>query len=215
MDENLLLKGLASGTDNAARLTEEIAGNTSLLPAVMGGISAREARVKYKSMKVLSLISRKSPRVLYPYFDVFVHLLESSNNIVKWNAIDIIANLTTVDAESRFEKMVDRFYGLVNEGSLITSAHVVESSDIIAGAKPHLRDRITGEILKVENIPLPTEECRNILRGKAILTLARYYAQIEDKEPVIAFVRMQLTCSRHATGKKAETFLKKVKITTK
>jgi hypothetical protein len=210
MNNNLLLEDLRKKEDNAVTLAGEVAGDTSLLAVILDGISSREANVKYRCIKVLTIISENTPEALYPQFSLFDRLLDSDNNILKWNAIDIIANLTAVDSDHKFEAIYDRYYGLMNEGSMITAAHVVESSGKIVKAKPALRKRITEELLKTESIPLPTEECRNIVKGKAIETFGRYFSRAENEEKIVAFVRNQATNSRNATRKKAELFLKRV-----
>ena len=77
----------------------------------------------------------------------------------------------------------------------------------IAGAKPELQEQIVDKLLTVESVPLPTQECRNILRGKAIVEFAKFFDQISHKEVVLKFVTDQLGNTRNATRKKAEVFL--------
>ena len=62
----------------------------------------------------------------------------------------------------------------------------------------------------MEKISLPTEECRNILIGKAIKAFEVYFDEIEDKDKIISFVKGQLNNTRNATRSKAEKFLKKI-----
>jgi len=50
-----------------------------------------------------------------------VTLLDSPINIFKWNAIDIIANLTAADTADKFSPLFIKYYGLMEEGSLITA----------------------------------------------------------------------------------------------
>jgi len=142
--------------------------------------------------------------------NLFVNLLDSENNILKWNAMDIIANLTTIDFHNEFDRLFKKFYGLLYEGSLITAAHVVDNSAKIALSKPKLQEEITKELLKVEKIPLPTKECRNILIGKTINAFQIYYDEIKNKDAVVSFVKRQLNNPRNATKTKAEKFVKKV-----
>lgn len=190
-------------------LAERALKDSELLVELFGGISSPNSKLRFKSAKILNIISNKDPQKLYPRMGFFVKLLESENSILKWNAIDVIANLAGVDVNKRFEKMFQRFYGLLQEESLITSAHVVSNSWKIVNAKPDLESRITNEILKVERIDLPTEECRNILSGYAILSFDKYFNKIQKKADVISFVRRQLNSTRNATRKKAEKFLKR------
>lgn len=124
--------------------------------------------------------------------------------------MDIIANLTKVDAESRFDRIFAKFYGNLADEVMITAAHVVDGSAKIAKAKPNLSGRITGELLNVEKASR-NQECKNILLGKATLAFDRYFNQISDtdKDKVISFVKRQLNNTRVATKKKAEKFLSK------
>jgi len=193
----------------AEDLAEKAIRDPSLLLEIFDGISSSNPKLKFKSAKILTFISKKDPQTLYPKIDFFINLLDSENNILKWNAIDIIANLVSVDVDKRFDKIFGKFYGLLQEGSLITAAHVVDNSGKIAVAKPNLESKITNELLKVEKIQLPTEECRNILAGKTILSFYQYYEQAQNKGEIISFVKRQLSSSRRATRAKAERFLKK------
>lgn len=72
-----------------------------------------------------------------------------------------------------------------------------------------LREKIVKKLLRLERIPLPTNECRNVLVGKATVVFNQLFAEMENKREVLGFVRRQLKSTRSATKKKAEKFLKK------
>lgn len=190
-------------------LAERASTDSELLLEVFSGVSSSSSKLRFKSAKILNIISNRDPQKLYPKMHFFIDFLESENSILKWNAIDVIANLAVIDVNKEFEKIFQRFYGLLQEGSLITSAHVVSNSWKIAKAKPDLESRITDELLKVERIKLPTEECRNILSGHAILSFDKYFDKIQKKADVVSFVKRELNSTRNATRAKAEKFLKK------
>ena len=142
----------------------------------------------------------------------FIGMLDHKNNIIKWNIMDIIANLTRVDRENKFENIFDKYFELLNDDTMITLGHVVDNSSVIANAKPHLAEKITKKLLKLEKMktkPKVTHECKNILYGKAIITFDKYYSNIDNKEEVISFVERQLKNPRLSTQAKAEKFLKK------
>jgi hypothetical protein len=195
--------------DNSESLARRIVKNPNQLSVVFNGISSENPRIKFRSAKVLKIISEKNPKLLYPKIDFFIELLGSENNIIKWNAMDTTANLATVDSKNKFDKIFKKFYGFLYEGSLVTASHVVDNSGKIAGAKPNLQSKITNELLKIEKVPLPTEECKNILLGKTIVAFDMYFDKIQNKKEVISFVKRQLTNSRNATKVKAEKFLSK------
>ena len=193
--------------DNTELIVEMLIHDLSLIRDTIYGISSNEVRVRYKCAKVLSKLSKIKPAVLYPYFKFFAKLLDSDNNIIKWNAIDIIANLTEIDTEKMFEEIFDRYYSLLNEGSLITAGHIVDNSGKIANVKHNLREQITINLLGVDQVPLPTEECRSILSGKAIQAFGQYINHIKNNEAVITFIKRQLKSNRVATRKKAEKLM--------
>lgn len=198
----------------AADIAYKVVKNPDLLPELLNGISSATARTRFASAKILRMISDKNPEILYPSMDFFVNLLDSENNILKWNAMDIIANLTVIDSENKFNRLSKRFYGFLYDGSLITAGHVVDNSGKIALAKPELQDEITKELLKVEKIPLPTEECRNILIGKTIKAFDAYYGEVKDKrrkDKMVSFVKSKLDNPRKATKSKAQKFLRKLR----
>lgn len=204
-----ILEAVAKKKNKAEALAKRVIRNPVSLSELLEGIYSEKAAIKFKSAKILRIISEERPELLYPKWDFFEKLLDSENNIIKWNAMDVIANLTRVDSRNRFDKIFRKFYGMLYEGSLITTAHVVGNSWKIAKAKPGLGSRITNELLKVEKIPLPTEECRNILKGHAILSFSEYFDQIKEKGKVKSFARRELKNSRNATRSKAEKFLKR------
>lgn len=192
---------------------EEIAGrvieNPKFLEEIFEGLNADKANIKYGCEKVLRLISEKNPAVLYPWFDFYAELLDSDNNFLKWGAIRIIANLTTVDSENKFEPIFNKYFAPIPGPQLIPAANTIDSAAIIALTKPHLTDRITRELLKVEKARYQTAECRNIALGKVIKSFDQFFDQIEDKEPVIKLIKKQLKNTRNATKKKADKFLRK------
>lgn len=190
-------------------IAEKAMGNPDLLEGLFNGICSKNAKVRFGSAKALRMISEKNPQLLCSRIDFFSGLLDSKNNILKWIAIDIVANLTATDINNEFNKLFEKFYSHLYEGSLITAGHVVDSSGRIALFKPELMDMITEKLLKVEEVSLPTTECRNILLGKTLSALRVYFDKIEGKDKVISFVKRQLNNSRNATRVKAEKFLAK------
>jgi hypothetical protein len=210
MKESDIPRKLGRRDTEVEELAERAARNEEFLRHFLVGVSSPTARVKFASAKALRMISEKTPDSLYPHWKFFVRLLDSENNIISWNAMDIIANLTPVDSRRRFEGLFNKFYGYLYEGSLITAGHVVDNSGKIAKAIPELQEKITKELLKVEKIPLPTEECRNILIGKTISAFDAYSNNIRNNDEVIAFVKTQLNNPRKSTRVKAEKLWKKL-----
>lgn len=177
-------------------------------------LKVEKRAVKFSYEKVLRLVSERRPELVYPYFDVFVGLLDSDNSFLKWGAIITIGNLTVVDKEKKFEIIFRKYYAPISGPPMITAANIIGSSAKIALLKPELIQRITREILKVEKAKYqsrgkPSPECRNVAIGHAIDSFDKFFEQIDDKKTVLTFVKRQLKNPRKPVVKKAERFMRK------
>lgn len=207
-----ILKQLEAKEITADDLAKRVKRNLDLLPTIFEGVSSKKPRVRYGCVKILNIISEEHPEQLYPKWDFFVKLLDSDKKILRWNALIILANLASVDSENMFEKIFEKYYERMNDGVLVTVANVIDNSGKIAKAKPNLTRKITSKLLHIEHLsttPHLTEECKNILTGKAILAFSEFFDQIKRKDEVILFARRQLDNTRNATSKKAKEFLKR------
>ncbi len=209
MAEKGVIRALGRKGANLSRMAAKIGDSPESLPHVLDGLHSDAPRVKYGCAKLLRLVSEKRPDLLYPMFDSIVRVLDSKNKILQWDAAFILARLTTVDTERKFDVIFDRYFAPITGPVMITAANLVGGAATIARAQPWLTERITREILKVEKAEYQTAECRNVVLGHAIETLGQFFDQIEDKKSVLKLVRRQLKNTRNATRGKAELFLQK------
>jgi hypothetical protein len=179
-----------------------------LLEEVLAGLGEETARTKFGCAKALRLLSEQRPGLLYPYFDVFVRLLEHPNKILRWEGILVLSQLARIDAEDKFAPVFEKYFAPISGPVMITAANVIRGASRIARAKPGLADRIARKILKVSQAHYQTPECRNVAIGHAIVALGDFFELLGDQAPTLRFVRTQLKNSRAATRKKAERFLR-------
>jgi hypothetical protein len=203
-----IIADLEKKEQNVEKIANKIIKNNELLDNVFETSLSKKASIKYKSFKVLTYLSEKQPNLLYPSWDFFVKLLDNKNTFLRSIGARIIANLTTIDEDNKFEKIFNKYYSLLNDKSMINSANVVTYSSIIARAKPQLQNKITDKLISIDKTH-HGYECKNIIKGKAIQTFEEYFNEFEDKKRIISFVRNERNNSRTATSKKAEKFLKK------
>jgi hypothetical protein len=209
-----LLQKLGNKTLTKNALLQKVEEDSTLLPEVLKGTTSPKPAIRYGCVKVLMDLSERHPETLYPYMDKFIELLNSKYRILTWNAMAIIANLTKVDDEREFDKIFDKYYGFLNDEYMVTVANVVGNSAKIALAKPYLAQRITAELLKVENIELTphlTEECKRVITEQAIKAFDVFFEEIEAKEQVLTFAEKQLESPRTSLRREAQSFLKKWK----
>ena len=179
-----------------------------LFPAIIEGLKADKAPIKYGCAKALRIISEQRPDLLYPHFDFFVGLLDHENKIFQWDAAFVLSHLARADDDDKIAAVLDRYLLPISGPVMITAANVIQGGARIAQAKPHLAERIAAEVLKVARARYQTPECRNVAIGHAILALGGIMPLLSNPAPTVRFVRKQARNARPATRKKAQQFLK-------
>jgi len=172
---------------------------------------AENPKIKYGCAKDILAFAKENPAGIYPDLKFFIKLLDNENKILRWTAIDLIGALARVDNAKEVDKLINRLFGLLHTGNMITANHAINALADIASAEPEYQEEITEELLKVESYDYDTAECRNICIGKVILAIGKYFDNLEDKEATLEFAKRQTKNTRNATRKKAEKFLTKYK----
>jgi hypothetical protein len=185
-----------------------------LLAELLENLWSKNETIRYNSHKVLTQISEEQPKTLYNHWDYLVKFLDSDNTYHKLSAVILLGNLTKVDKDKKFEKIFDKFYGLLDDKSFITAAYVSGVSGKIALSKPNLQTKITNRLLSIDKTH-HQQERRDLAKASIIEALEEYYKQARDKKRIVEFVEKQLDCASPKTRKKAKEFLKRINITVK
>jgi hypothetical protein len=207
-----LIEKLANRSMTAGELFQTVEKDWTLLPQLLQGVSLSKAAIRYGCSRVLMDLSEAHPTKLYPFLDPIIDLLDSKYRIITWNALTMIANLARVDAEKKVDAVFDKYYSFLNNEYMVTVANVVAGSGKIALAKPYLVDKITNELLKVDNVSLTphlTEECKRVIAEKTIETFDVFFDKITQKSRVISFATKHTSSSRKTLRVTAKNFLKK------
>ena len=179
---------------------------------LIGNLKSKKETIRFNSSKALHLISQQTPEVLYPLWDFFFKLIEGENTYWKCSGIPIIANLTRVDKEKKFERMFEKYFRLIdNERSFIPAAYLAKSSATIVRAKPNLETKITKRLMKIDETRHDPQR-RDLVKSDIIEAFDDYFEQAKDKQGIMEFVRNQLECDSPKTRKAAKNFLQKWKI---
>lgn len=210
--ESKLLHKLGEKTITKEQFLKKVKQNDDLIPELLNGISSSKPTIRYGCGKILMDLSEEQPEKLYPYMDFFISLLDSKYRILTWNAMSIIANLTKVDRDNKFDSIFEKYYSFLDNDYLVTVATVVGNSGKIAQAKPHLTQRIVDKLLEVENIsttPHLSEEYKRVIAEHAIKSFDMFFPQIKQKDKVILFVKKYFNSPRKTLRTESENFLKK------
>lgn len=194
--------------ENIAR---EASKNNELLSEIMVGLKSKNETLRYNCYKVLMQISKTSGQLLYPYWEYFVEFLDSINSYHKMSAIHLIANLTQVDSENKFEGILDKYYNMLDDKSIIVAIYVASASGRIVKAKPQLEKRISDKLLNIDKTH-HNEERKPLIKGGAIESFDQYFTEASDKESIIKFVQEQQHSDSPKTRKIAADFLQKWRV---
>ena len=195
----------------------ELIGTPDSIPQLLEGLNYKKGSIKLGCEKLLRLISERQPELIYPYFETFEKMLDSDNNLFKWGAIITISNLVSVDSEGKFEKIFSKYYAPITEKTMISASNIIKNSWKIALAKPELAEKISKEILKAEKTKYENKgkispECNNIVCGHAIDSFGKFFEIINNRKPVVDFIKRQTHNPRNSVARKAEKLLMKYKV---
>ncbi|MBN1280042.1 MAG: hypothetical protein JXA00_00160 [Candidatus Thermoplasmatota archaeon] len=210
--DSRMVERLADKSLTTEQLLKKVTEDFRLLPSVVNGMTSQRAAIRYGCGKVMMKLSEDYPERVYPHMDFFVQLLESTYRILTWQAMAIIANLTKVDTQNKFEVIFDTYYHLLHDEYMVTVANVVGHSGKIALAKPHLIPQITQRLLSVEHLkttPHLTGACKQVIIDHTLTSLDMFFDNIPNKEPVLRFVKKQTKSPRKTVRVHAEEFLQK------
>jgi hypothetical protein len=188
---------------------QRVSTDPNVIPSILETLNEK-GNARLKAAKDLQLICRVNPSLLYPYFQVFTSLLDSSSSVLLWNAIIILSRLVQVDTERRFDHIFDRYFAHLWDGKLVTAANILENSGRIARNRPDMAERITQELLDVDRIPLPTPECREVARGKVLTAFAEYIDILKNNPGANDFIVRCTNSRRPSVKKRSEALVRKI-----
>jgi hypothetical protein len=193
---------------NVENMAKKALKEEGILSELIENLTTKNETVRYNSSKALNLLSEKNPEVLYSKWDDFVELLNSDHTYWKLSVIPLIANLTRIDKENKFERIFDDYYRLLDDKSMIPAVWIAANSGKIAKAKPELRTRITKKLLTIDQTHHHPER-RDLIKGGAIESFDEYFKEAVDKKKILEFVKKQLNSKSPKTRKIAKEFLTK------
>jgi len=179
--------------------------DNELFKELLDGVLSKDNTIRQNSFKILQIISEENPEFLYSNWDHFVKMLKSKNNYHKYIAVYILADLTAVDKENKFEKIFDDYYGILAGDKAMTASHVALNSSKIILNKPELQDKIIDILLNIENIHQGRQ--KELIKAYVIETLRKVYPEIKDKEKVMNFIKEQRNSSSPKTRDLAACFI--------
>jgi hypothetical protein len=206
-EKNIMAVKLDKKTIDIKAIARKALKDDKLLAELLDNLWSKNETIRYNSHKILTQISEEQPKILYTHWDYLAKFLDSDNTYHKLSAVILLANLTKVDKANKFEKIFNKFYGLLDDKSFITAAYVSGVSGKIALVKPQLQTKITNKLLSIDKTH-HEQERKDLAKASVIEAFEEYYEQAKYKKRIVEFVEKQLDCASPKTKKKAKEFLR-------
>ena len=179
--------------------------NSDVFQELKRGVRSKKNTTRQNSFKAMQVIAQENPDFLYGEWEYFHEMLKSPNNYHKYIAIYILASLTRVDADNKFERIFDDYYGVLAGDKAMNASHVALNSSTIAHNKPDLRSRIVEILTSIDDIH-PGKQ-KELIKAYAIESLQKIYPEAEDQQLIENFVKSQMDSKSPKTRKMAKSFL--------
>jgi len=202
-----MIEGLDEKNVDLDLYADKLLKNKNALSEYLKGLSSKNQIYMENCFNVLKVISEKKPDFLYPHWDFFVNYMKSENHYHKTAAVILISNLTSVDAENKFENIFDEFYVNLKSEKTMMPMYLLKQSGIIINYKPNLEEKITDILLNIDSIH-PGKQIE-LVKSAVIESFSNYFPKAKNKGKIIDFVKNQLESSSPKTKKLAKDFLNK------
>ena len=187
--------------------SKEAIDNPAYLKILLENILSKDDKVRLPIFQTLLTISEKYPDILYKHWEHFSKMLTSKNSYHQYIAIHILANITQIDSENKFDNIFETYFGILKQGKTMTSAHVIEKAGIVAKFKKQYRSKITSLLLNFENMYKGGQT--ELMKAAVIQAFSHYFEEYNQKEEMIKFVKNSEKSSSPKTHKLAIEFLQK------
>jgi hypothetical protein len=158
--------------------------------------------VYYHSFLTLGKAIPKSPSLFYPYWDKFELLLEHKNSYHRNYAMHLLAGLTKVDNQKKFDEIIDKYYERLNDDKFLTRRYCIINSQEIIKNKPDFSDQIINTIIASLRTSCYTEKQQNLLISDFINVVSETSPFITNRKEIFQFFTIIENQSKSAKLKK-------------
>lgn len=190
-------------------MVEEIINKPKQIEAYLITMQTKKGNPRFEAYLVLYRLTTNYPEQLYPFWDRLVPMLEPTTPTDhKYEAINLIVNMLPSDVENKFDMVVDNYFALLDDDSIIPPGHVALRTGDIIKAKPHLEPIITEKLLQIDKTHHDPQR-KALISANIIESMIQYYPIAKNKSQILEFVKSKQTAPSPKAKKNAKLFLKK------
>jgi hypothetical protein len=189
-------------------VVEQVTGNGEAVKLIIDGLTFPVETYRYNCNRVILNVAETFPEQVYPHWDHLVALLDSANTYHRCSAINVLPHLLPADQGGRFDRILDKLFGLLDDESVIPPCYLARNCPTIASHRPDLVQRIAAELLSIETTH-HKQGRKDLIKADVVEALGRLFERLENKPEAQRFVETQLNCTSPKTRKAAEAFLQR------
>ncbi len=182
-------------------LADLIISDERVMAAALDNLTQKNETIRYNSYRAIKTLTEKQPGLFYPHWDFFISQLHSENTYHILVGIHILADLTRVDKEGRFEKIFDRYYQLLNHRSMVVISHVCLASGRIMQHKPGLISKIEDILLKIEQY-IAGQKHKDLIKAAVLEAFTEARSLTIRKKEIREFATSLLDSAESPKGRK-------------
>ncbi|UCF96621.1 MAG: hypothetical protein JSV89_15790 [Spirochaetaceae bacterium] len=202
-----LTRSLHEEQTDIETLLHLVAGNDEAVKLIIDGLTFPVEAYRYNCNRLIVRVAETAPESVYPYWRNLAGLLESSNTYHRCSAINVLPHLIPADGGSKFDRMFEKYFGRLDDDSVIPPCYIARNCPTIASHRPDLIQRIVYKLLTIDDTH-HEQGRKDLIKADIIQALDALYDRAGNQSEVLRFVEAQLDCSSPKTRKAAKAFLK-------
>jgi len=210
MDVSDLLLQVSDKNVNVDGLAELVVKDNNIREELIKQLLAnQEIMVYYHCYYIISKASQERPELFYKYWNDFSLLLQHKNSYHRDIGLTIIANLTKVDSENRFQKIFKDYISHVNDEKFMTARCCVQNSKKIICNKIEIEKQIVDIFINIDNKCGFPDKQKELLKNDILEVFDDIYAHSSCKSEMGIFVKNQVSSTSPKTRKQAKRLIEK------
>lgn len=213
MTKNDLISEISDKNVDVDKFAEIVINEESIRQEIINQmLNNKHIMVYYHSYNILSKASELKPELFYKYWNDFASLLNHENSYHRDFGLTLIANLTKIDSENKFSSVFDDYFKCLNDAKFMTARRCIQNTAKILANKSELKENILNILLNIDELCNFPEKQKALLKSDVINVFDEFYREINNKEMINKFVKVELNSISPKTKKRAREFILKYEI---
>ena len=174
-------------------------------------LTNEQIMVYYHCFYVIEKASEIQPKAFSAYWESFITLLDHENSYHRDFGLILIANLISVEAKNKFDKIKEKYFSLINDPKFMTGHCCLKNMGQVLKSRPDLWNEISRMILNLEVHCTYSEKQIAVMKADVLDIIAEWINAGNVLAPELAeFIQIQVHSispkSRKAAKALAKTF---------